>query len=92
MSDHEARARKIATEYETMCVSAGIGRPFGFSGLYLVILEALRTVRRETLEEAAQVADNYARDGRTHKELACETADEIAARIRSLAVKEGEGV
>jgi hypothetical protein len=49
----------------------------------------LRKVEREALERAAQVADNYARDGRTHKELACETADEIAARIRSLAVKEG---
>ncbi len=46
MSDHEAKARKIATEYETMCVSAGIGRPFGFSGLYLMIAVALRRVRR----------------------------------------------
>jgi hypothetical protein len=42
------------------------------------------TDRNAILEEAAQIADNYARNGRTYRELACETADEIAARVRSL--------
>ena len=36
------------------------------------------------LEEAAKVADNYARDGRVYQEYACETADEIAAHIRAI--------
>ena len=43
--------------------------------------------KREGLEMAAALADNYGRDGRLSKEYACETADEIAARIRAL--KEG---
>jgi hypothetical protein len=34
--------------------------------------------------ECARVADDYARDGRFEKEFACETADEIAARIRNI--------
>jgi len=34
-------------------------------------------------EACAQIADNYARNGRLYKELACETADEVAARIRA---------
>jgi len=41
-------------------------------------------LRAQVIEECAKVADNYARDGRVYKEYACETADEIAARIRSL--------
>ena len=41
-------------------------------------------LRAQVIEECADVADNYARDGRVYKEYACETADEIAARIRSL--------
>lgn len=36
------------------------------------------------LEEAAVLCDKYERDGRDYKEYACETADEIAARIRAL--------
>lgn len=75
MTDHEARARKLTFDRD----------------MQREIVALLRTVEREALERAAMVADNYARDGRTHKEFACETADEIAARIRSLAVKEGEG-
>lgn len=34
-------------------------------------------------DRCAKLADDYARDGRTHKEYACETADELAARIRT---------
>jgi isocitrate/isopropylmalate dehydrogenase len=86
MSDHEARAREI-------CAPEYFGGVRSNDEQHIRdVAEALRTVEHEALERAAQVADNYARDGRTHKELACETADEIAARIRSLAVKEGEGV
>jgi hypothetical protein len=89
MFDHEARAREIATEYETMCVSSGIGRPFGFSGLYLLIAEALRTVRREALEEAARVAETFhSDDDRMDRQIKIHVAQDI----RSLAVKEGEGV
>jgi len=86
MSDHEAKAREIATEYETMCVSSGIGRPFGFSGLYLMIAEALRTVRRETLEEAAKVAEANIIPGHN---VQAPSMMHVAQAIRSLAVKEG---
>lgn len=79
---HEERARHIVEKWTGW---------IGYEGLADDVVDALRTVELEAYERAAQVADNYARDGRTHKELACETADEIAARIRSLAVKEGEG-
>jgi hypothetical protein len=89
----EARAREIATEYETMCVSSGIGRPFGFAGLYLMIAEALRTVRRETLEEAARVALTC--DGDFERDTDARTVEAtrrgVAGAICSLAVKEGEG-
>jgi hypothetical protein len=83
MSDHKARAREIATEYETMCVSSGIGRPFGFAGLYLLIAEALRTVRIETLEEAAKVCDEAGDDG-SFIEGEVWVAKQIAQAIRSL--------
>jgi hypothetical protein len=87
MSDHKARAREIATEYETMCVSSGIGRPFGFSGLYLMIAEALRTVRRETLEEAARVAETPVEDD---DRIDRQVRWDVATQIRSLSEdKEG---
>lgn len=61
------------------------------------IAEALRTVRRETLEEAARVADAEASrypdyDRVSHQAAALNSATQIAQAIRSLAVKEGEGV
>jgi hypothetical protein len=88
MSDHKARALEIAMEYETMCVSAGIGRPFGFAGLYLLILHAIRTARRETLEEAARVAETFhPDDDRMDRQIKIH----VAQAIRSLAVNEGEG-
>lgn len=34
-------------------------------------------------ERCAIVADNYARNGRFDRQYACETADEIASRIRA---------
>jgi hypothetical protein len=43
-----------------------------------------RMTPEQVLEEAAKVCDQYARDGRLSKEYACETADELAARIRSI--------
>lgn len=39
---------------------------------------------RNLIEQCAKVADDYARDGRLEREYACETADEIASRIRAL--------
>jgi hypothetical protein len=48
--------------------------------------------RREALEEAAGLCDGYGREGdRLYKEFACETADELSARIRALAAKPKEG-
>lgn len=98
MSDHKARALGITTEYETMCVSAGIGRPFGLAGLYLMIAVALRRVRRETLEECANLCERYRHDSQTLGAVPTDpmlaisvSAHEIAQAIRSLAVKEGEG-
>jgi hypothetical protein len=51
--------------------------------------EAVENARREAraaaIEEAAQLCDDAFRDGRLDREYACETADELAARIRALA-------
>jgi hypothetical protein len=38
----------------------------------------------EGLRMAAELCDNYERNGQTYKEYSCETADEIASRIRTL--------
>jgi len=51
------------------------------------IEEIKRQARKDALEEAAKLCDNFERDGRDWKEYACETADEIAARIRKLAAE-----
>ena len=54
------------------------------------IAEALRTVRRETIEECAKVCDEAGDDG-SFIEGEVWVAKQIAQAIRSLAVKEGEG-
>jgi hypothetical protein len=45
---------------------------------------ALADARDKALEEAALIADDYGRDGNLTKAYECETADELAARIRAL--------
>jgi hypothetical protein len=53
------------------------------------IVALLRTVRRETLEEAARVAETFhPDDDRMDRQIKIH----VAQAIRSLAVKEGEGV
>jgi hypothetical protein len=49
------------------------------------IRDLIAQATAEALEKAAQLCDGYAREGRLSQEYACETADEIAARIRALA-------
>ena len=50
-----------------------------------ILTKVIRETVNDTLELAAKLADNYGREGdRIAKEFACETADEIAARIRQL--------
>jgi hypothetical protein len=59
---------------------------------------ALRRVRRETLEECANLCERYRHDSQTLGAVPTDpmlaisvSAHEIAQAIRSLAVKEGEG-
>jgi hypothetical protein len=52
---------------------------------------AARAALAVAIEACAKVADDYSRDGRDYKEYACETADELAARIRALLPARKEG-
>lgn len=45
---------------------------------------ALPWTREQALREAAAVCEDYERDGQNTKAYACETADELAARILAL--------
>jgi len=84
--------------FTTVLVSPGSQiDPADLLRLHTGVVEALRTVRRETLEEAAKVADAEASrypdyDRFSHQAAALNSATQIAQAIRSLAVKEGEGV
>jgi hypothetical protein len=67
-----------------MCVAAGIGKPFGYSGLYLIILEALRTVELETLRKAENAIIEAPIDAAARRHL--------RKAIRALAKTETEGL
>lgn len=84
MSDHEARAREI-------CAPEYFGGVRSNDEQHIRdVAEALRTVRRETIEECAKVCDEAGDDG-SFIEGEVWVAKQIAQAIRSLAVKEGEG-
>jgi threonine synthase len=92
MSDHKARARMI-------CDPAYFGGQRSDDAQHVKdVAEALRTVRRETLEECANLCERYRHDSQTFGAVPTDpmlaisvSAHEIAQAIRSLAVKEGEG-
>jgi hypothetical protein len=61
-----------------------IGKDIFVEPLYAHPAPPIPSGRDDIIEMCAKVADDYGRDGRLYKELACETADELAARIRAL--------
>lgn len=80
MTDHEARARKLTFDRD----------------MQREIVALLRTVRRETLEECANLCERYRHDSQTFGAVPTDpmlaisvSAHEIAQAIRFLAVKEG---
>ncbi len=89
-------ARRLAVANPNECVFGGqpvpLGNPMRKPACVIkhdTLEDALDQIRKPTreaaLEEAAKLCDAYGREGeRTAKEYACETADEIAARIRAL--------
>jgi hypothetical protein len=87
----EERAREVCIEYELLHAGVAVGMPFGVEWLHGEIVKALRTVRREALEEAAKVAltcdGDFERD--TDARTVGATRSGIAQAIRSLAEKEG---
>jgi hypothetical protein len=81
----EERAREVCIEYELLHAGVAVGMPFGVEWLHGEIVKALRTVRRETLEEAAKVATSFlVGDPANGVPLRNPMAHEIAQAIRSL--------
>lgn len=85
---HEERAWSVIDKLRDGWCYGPCGVQAG-CGCSLAIVDALRTVELEAYERAVKVADEMYGTVPLSRENVCDT---IAQAIRSLAVKEGEGV